>query len=92
MGPFRAHTHTLADPLTGLYLLPQPYPGMPMAPKARDRETSSGQSAMTGVRPVASQTVWVLQPQRPTTWLPTGNAALLLWITLENQAPNNLLQ
>lgn len=54
-----------------------------MAPRARDNDTSCGQSDMMGMRSVPSLTVWVLQPPRPTTWLPTGNAGLLLWITLQ---------
>lgn len=58
------------------------YPGMPMVPSARDNDTSWGQSGMMGMRSVPSLTEWLLQPQRPTTWLPTGNAGFLLWITL----------
>ena len=38
---------------------------------------------MMGMRSFPSQTVCVLQPQDPTTWLPTGNAGFLLWITLQ---------
>lgn len=56
-----------------------------MVPRARDNETSLGQSGMMGVRSVPSLTVWVLQPQRPTTQLPAGNAGLLLWITLQKK-------
>lgn len=33
------------------------HPGMPMVPRARDNETSSGQSGKMGVRGVPSQTV-----------------------------------
>lgn len=58
------------------------YPGMPMAPMAWERGTSWGQSTKTLLRSLPSDTVCVLQPHRPTTWQPTGNEGLLLWITL----------
>lgn len=64
------------------------HPGMPTVPRARDNETSSGQFGMMGVRGVPSQTVCVLQPQPATTWVPTGNAAFLLWITLQKDETN----
>lgn len=61
------------------------YPGMPMVPRASDSETSWGQSGMMGMRSAPPHTVWVLQPQRPTTWLPTGNDGFLLWTTLQRK-------
>lgn len=64
------------------------HPGMPMVPRARDNETSSGQFDKRRVRGVPSQTVWVLQPQWATTWVPTGKAALLLWSTLQKKETN----
>lgn len=62
------------------------YPGMPMEPRARDSETSEGQSAMMGVRSVPSLTEWLLQPLLLTTWLPTGNSGFLLWTTLHTNS------
>lgn len=64
------------------------HPGMPMVPRARDNETSSGQFGKMGVRGVPSQMVWVLQPQRATTWVPTGKAEFLLWTTLQKNDTN----
>lgn len=61
------------------------YPGMPMAPSAWERETSWGQSSKSLMSSLPSDTVCVLQPPRPTTWQPTGNEGLLLWITLQSK-------
>lgn len=56
-----------------------------MVPRARDNGTSSGQFGRMRTRSVPLQTTWVLQPQRATTWVPTGNVLFLLWITLQKQ-------
>lgn len=66
------------------------YPGMPMVPRASDSDKSCGQSGMIGVRSAPSLTVWVLQPPRPITWLPTGNAGFLLWSTLQKKTTATL--
>jgi len=55
---------------------------MPTVPRASDNETSLGQSDITGMRPFPSESEWDRHPQSLTTWLPTGNAGFLLWITL----------
>lgn len=69
-----------------------PYPGMPTVPRAKDNETSRGQSGMTGTRSDPSDTVCVLHPPRLTTWAPTGNAVFLLWTTLQNNKASRTLK
>lgn len=43
------------------------YPGMPMAPRAKDKGMSFGQSGIMGVRSVPSESTNDLQPQFATT-------------------------